>query len=310
MDEEKKDIFKKHGYALTGEESGVKLCHWISEKLIEGRSCYKEDFYGIDCHRCLQMSPALDVCNQNCLFCWRYQDYGERKEKDLEFDDPEEIVERSIEAQKKLVSGFRGDQRCSEDMWREAREPNQVAISLSGEPSMYPRLGELIEEYEKRGMTTFLVSNGTRPDVLEELEDLPTQLYITLAAPNEEIFKKLCVPNTASLWDRVKESLDLLPSLDTRTVVRHTLVKDWNIGWESEYADLVKRGDPDFIEAKGYVFVGDSRRRMTIDNMPSHDTIKGFAEREADLLGLETLQEKESSRVVLLGSVDSRQKIE
>ena len=143
MKDSKKDILKKHGYILTGEESGVKLCHWVSEKLISGRSCYKEDFYGIECHRCLQMSPAVDVCNQKCLFCWRYQDYDNRL--DVEFDEPEKIVERSIEAQKKLVSGFRGDDRCSEDMWKEAREPNQVAISLAGEPSMYPYLGDLIE---------------------------------------------------------------------------------------------------------------------------------------------------------------------
>ncbi len=309
MNEDKKEIFRKHGYGLTGEESGVKLCHWVREKLIKDRSCYKEDFYGIDCHRCLQMSPALDICNQSCLFCWRYQDYGEDEDKEIQFDEPEKIVEKSLEVQKDLVSGFRGDDRCSEEMWKEAREPNQVAISLSGEPTMYPYLGELIKEYKKRGMTTFLVSNGTRPDVLEELDELPTQLYITLAAPNRKIFKKLCVPRTGDLWDKVVDSLELLPSLQTRTVVRHTLVKDWNIGWESDYAGLLKKADPDFVEAKGYVFVGDSRRRMTIDNMPSHERIKGFAEKESELLGLDILKEKKSSRVVLLGKDDSKRKI-
>lgn len=309
MDEDKKEIFRKHGYGLTGEESGVKLCHWVREKLIKGRSCYKEDFYGIDCHRCLQMSPALDICNQSCLFCWRYQDYGDEEYKEIQFDEPKDVVEESLEVQKKLVSGFRGDDRCSEEMWKEARKPNQVAISLSGEPTMYPYLGELIEEYKKRGMTTFLVSNGTRPEVLEELEELPSQLYITLAAPNREIFEKLCVPKSDDLWDRVIESLELLPSLETRTVVRHTLVKDWNIGWASDYADLLKKADPDFVEAKGYVFVGDSRRRMTIDNMPSHERIKGFAKKESELLGLDILQEKKSSRVVLLGRDDSPRKI-
>lgn len=110
MKEDKKEIYEKHGYAFTGEESGSKLCHWVGEKIINGRSCYKEDFYGIQCHRCLQMSPSIDVCNQNCLFCWRYQ--GHEKREDMNFDDPEEIVKRSIEAQKDLVSGFRGDHRC------------------------------------------------------------------------------------------------------------------------------------------------------------------------------------------------------
>ncbi len=307
MDEEKKDILEKHGYALTGEESGVKLCHWVREKLIRGRSCYKEDFYGIDCHRCLQMSPILDVCNQTCLFCWRYQDYSGRKK--INFDEPEMIVERALEAQKELVSGFRGDERCSEKMWKEARHPNQVAISLSGEPTLYPYLSDLIEAFEKRGMTTFLVSNGTKPQVLENLDFLPTQLYITLAAPNKKIFKKLCVPKTEKMWEKLMESLEILPTLDTRTVIRHTLVDGWNIGWESDYADVIDMGKPDFVEAKGYVFVGDSRTRMSIKNMPSHEKIKGFAKKEAELLDLSTLAEKKDSRVVLLGKEKAKIKI-
>ncbi len=299
MKEKKKKILKKHGYAFTGDESGVKLCHWVREKLIRGRSCYKEDFYGIDCHRCLQMSPALDICNQSCLFCWRYQDYGKREE--VTFDEPKKIVLKSIQAQKELVSGFRGDERCSEKMWKEARDPNQVAISLSGEPTMYPHLSDLIKEYEKRGMNTFLVTNGTRPHIIENLDHLPSQMYVTLAAPNKKIFKKLCVPNSEDLWNDIKRSLELLPSLDTRTVVRHTLVDGWNIGWEDEYARLIEKAEPDFVETKGYVFVGDSRTRMSIKNMPSHETIRGFAKKENELLGLKILAEKEESRVVLLG---------
>ncbi|MFW6040354.1 MAG: 4-demethylwyosine synthase TYW1 [Thermoplasmatota archaeon] len=307
MKDSKKNLLQKHGYALVGEESAVKLCHWVREKLINNRACYKETFYGIECHRCLQMSPAVDVCNQRCLFCWRYQDHQNRK--NIEFDDPEEIVERSIKAQKDLVSGFKGDERCSDDRWKEARDPNQVAISLAGEPSMYPSLGELIREYHKRDMTTFLVTNGTNPHTLENLSKLPTQLYITIAAPRNSIYKKLCVPKSSKNWDRIHETLELLPSLDTRTVLRHTLVDGWNIGWENEYIKMIKKADPDFIEAKGYVFVGDSRRRMTIDNMPSHDKIKDFAKKEAGLLGLDIIDEKEDSRVVLIGEKNIKTKI-
>ncbi len=310
MKDKKKEILKKHGYALTGEESGVKLCQWVGEKLIHGGSCYKEDFYGINCHRCLQMSPVIDFCNQSCLFCWRYQDH--RKKEDVNFDDPETIVEKSLEAQKKLVSGFGGDERCSKEMWEESKEPNQVAISLAGEPTLYPHLDELIKEYEKRGLTTFLVTNGTNPAALEKLEELdtlPSQLYITLAAPNEKIFEKLCVPDSDKLWSKLMDSLKIMQSLETRTVVRHTLVDEWNIGWESEYSKLLKKANPDFIEAKGYVFVGDSRTRMSLDNMPSHETVKGFAKKISELTGYDLLQEKERSRVVLLGKENVEQKL-
>lgn len=307
MKDDKKKILDKHGYSLTGEESGVKLCHWVREKLINDRSCYKEDFYGIKSHRCVQMSPAVDVCNQRCLFCWRYQDHEKRK--NVKFDEPEKIVQNSIEAQRELVSGFKGDERCSKEMWKEAREPNQVAISLAGEPTMYPYLGELIKEYEKRGMSTFLVSNGTQTKTIQNLSTLPTQLYITLAAPNRNLYNKLCVPNNTKNWEKLNETLELLPSLDTRTVIRHTLVKDWNIGWEKEYSKLIEKANPDFIEAKGYVFVGDSRRRMTIDNMPTHDTVKNFAKKEAKLLGLDIINEKKDSRVVLISEKNKESRI-
>ena len=58
---------------------------------------------------------------------------------------------------------------------------------------------------------------------------------------------------------------------------------------------------PDFIEAKAYVFVGSSRMRMTLDNMPSHKRIQRFSKGLATGTGYEILKEKQDSRVTLLG---------
>jgi tRNA wybutosine-synthesizing protein 1 len=194
-------------------------------------------------------------------------------------------------------------------MWEQAREPNQVAISLSGEPTLYPELGEFIALCKRRGMTTFLVTNGSVPKALSNLSCMPTQLYVTVAAPNEEIFRRLCVPQSERAWKNLMESLELLRSLPTRTVVRHTLVKDWNLGWEDEYARLDDLASPTFIEPKGYVFVGDSRTRMTIDNMPSHAAVREFSLRLSDRLSLELLADREDSRVALIGKKGSRVKL-
>lgn len=155
-------------------------------------------------------------------------------------------------------------------------------------------------------MSTFLVTNGTFPEVLEKLDPLPTQLYVTVAAPTEEIYKRLCVPRIPDGWERLNRTLELLPSLDTRTVIRHTLVKDWNIGWEGDYAKLDAKADPTFVEPKGYVFVGDSRRRMTIDNMPSPAMVREFSERLGRKLGMQVLMERRDSRVALLGRQGSK----
>ncbi len=92
----------------------------------------------------------------------------------------------------------------------------------------------------------------------------------------------------------------MLPSLPTRTVIRHTLVDGWNLGWEEDYASLDMVGRPMFIECKGYSFVGESRLRLKADNMPSHASIRRFAERLAELTGYGIAAEREDSRVVLL----------
>jgi tRNA wybutosine-synthesizing protein 1 len=105
------------------------------------------------------------------------------------------------------------------------------------------------------------------------------------------------------------KTLQLFPSLSTRTVIRHTLVKDWNVGWEDEYARLDALANPMFIEPKGYVFVGDSRRRMSMDNMPSHEMITEFSKRLGDRLGMEILKERKDSRVLVLGKNNAQLRI-
>jgi tRNA wybutosine-synthesizing protein 1 len=302
-----REHLEKQQYRMVAGTGAVKLCHWMRQKLIHGRACYKEEFYGIDSHRCLQMTPSVNICNFRCLFCWRF--HGMTGFEGVRYPEPEELLEGCIREQRLLVSGFKGDDRCDPDLWDEARNPNQVAISLSGEPALYPYLSDFIELCERKGMTTFLVTNGSAPKAVASLDKLPTQLYVTVAAPNREIFDRLCVPQAPRAWDSLMETLQLLPSLDARTVIRHTLVAGWNLGWEDEYAKLDELADPLFIEPKGYVFVGDSRTRMRMDNMPSHASVREFSERIASRLSLEILKDREDSRVVLLGRRGSKLRI-
>lgn len=296
MNSSLKKILKKQQYKIIGNHSAVKLCHWTREKLIKRRVCYKEFFYGINCHRCLQFTPTVDNCNQQCLFCWRFHGFSEISKE----DEPEFLLNESIKAQRELTSGFKGDERCTLKLWEEARNPKHIAISLTGEPTLYSKLGEFIELCHKKGMTTFLVSNGTTPNVLEKLNTLPTQLYITVASPNEEIYKKLCIPLVPKAWEKLNQTLELLPSLNTRTVIRHTLVDNWNIGYEEKYAKLIEKANPLFVESKAYMFVGYSRQNLSLKNMPSHKKIQEFSRKLSSLISYELAMEKEDSRVCLL----------
>ncbi len=283
MDSQKQEVLERQGYRIVGEHSGVKLCHWTKASLTKGVGCYKQTFYGIESHRCLQMTPTVDACNLACQFCWRTQEWG--SDSMLLADDPGLIVEDSIRAQRELLSGFKGNPNVTRERFLEAWHPTNVAISLTGEPTLYRRLGEMIDEFKRRNMSTFLVTNGTTPAALRRMQTegrLPTQLYVTVAAPNEEIYQRLMVPKSGN------------------ELIRHTLVEGWNLGWEDEYAELDRIAKPMFIECKGYSFVGESRLRLEAENVPSHASIRTFAEQLADRIGYEVAAEREDSRVVLL----------
>jgi tRNA wybutosine-synthesizing protein 1 len=300
MNTEIQKILEKQHYGIVGYHSGVKLCHWMRQSLLFNRECYKQTFYGIKTHRCLQMTPSINQCNHMCLFCWRHQDFTEKTYNEL--DEPKYILDKSIEIQKKLLSGFKGNKKCDQVKYKEASNPNMLACSLTGEPTLYPYLGDFFEECHKRKITTFLVTNGTNPKALDNLNTLPKQLYISIVAPNKDIYKKLCSPIISNGWENINQTLELIPSLDTRTVIRHTLINKWNMNKKhiKEFTKLDEKASPLFIEPKAYVFVGYSRKRMTIANMPSHDRIKKFGKELAEFLSYDFLMEKPDSRVVLL----------
>ena len=180
------------------------------------------------------------------------------------------------------------------------KDPNNAAISLAVEPTLYPKIDELIGEFNRRDFTTFVVSNGQCVDRLRNLENDPYQLYLSLDAPSEKIFKEVCRPRISDAWSNLNESLETLASFDSRTCIRNTCVRGRNMEQPEEYAKLIKKADPDFVEVKAYMCVGSSRERLTMDNMPLFDEVKSFAEKIGEKCGKEIVNESEISRVVLL----------
>ncbi len=302
---------RKQGYALVGRHSGVKLCHWLRRSLRGEGHCYKQEFYGIESHRCLQMSPAVAHCNFQCVFCWRPVDRTEGPSMGPDVDDPQSIASGSVSAQRRLVSGFGGAPWIIDaEKYEESKEPKHAAISLAGEPTLYPRLSELIDEFGKMGMTTFLVSNGSRPGVLGNLETEPTQLYVSLSAMDPRSHLKINRPMVGGTWKSLQESLELLGSLDCRTVLRLTMARDLNMAEAPSYARMIEKASPDFVEVKAYMYVGWSRYRMSMSNMPSFREIREFAGEISSLCGYEAVNEYGPSRVVLLGNGSRQPRIE
>ena len=295
---------EKQRYHIVGRHSAVKRCRWLHEALINDRTCYKQKFYGIKTHQCIQMTPALFYCTQRCLFCWRAQSGDLQMTWDEtklpKWDAPEKIVEGSVKAQLRILSGYKGNPETNEQKFKEALTPRHVAISLTGEPTLYQHIGELIQTFHRRGFTTFLVSNGTAPSILAKLSEEPTQLYISVCAPNREIFNRVCQPQIPRAWKKLNDTLELFSSVKCPTVIRITLARGLNMANPAGYAKLIEKANPTYIETKAYMHVGFSRLRLGYESMPDHQEIREFAEQVAKETSYNTIDESPESRIVLL----------
>ena len=292
------------GFRFLGKykHSAIKTCEWTRKSLRNDGFCYKQKFYGIASHRCLQFTPSLPFCTHRCLFCWRDISITYPRWKGC-VDKPKDLLLEAIEKQRDLLQGFKGNPKVSKQKFYEAMLPNQIAISLAGEPTLYPKLPELIDETKSLGMSSFLVTNGTVPTMLKKLlKHAPTQLYITLPAPNEEIYIKTCQPINKNSWKRIMRSLSLLQSFDEicRTVIRLTLVKNLNFVDSEGYSNIISEYQPKFVEVKSFMSVGFARARLPYEAMPLHEEIKRFAKEIASKCNYKIVDEKRKSRVVLL----------
>ncbi len=287
-------------YRFVGKykHSAVKVCHWTRKSLLNQGVCYKQKFYGIESHRCLQLTPSLPFCDHKCVYCWRNIEVTSTSWVDG-VDEPAEILDGAIQAQRVLLSGFKGNPNADRRKWEESRDPKNCAISLAGEPTFYPKLSGLIAECHRRGMTTFLVTNGMHPDRLADITE-PTQLYISVVAPDPKTYETVCQPQIPGGWEKLNKSLELMSSFGCRKALRLTLVKGLNLKDPTGYAKLVEKAGPDFVEPKAYMFVGYSRTRLTMENMPSHEEVKEFAAELTRETGYKVTDESEPSRVVLL----------
>ena len=208
-------IYYKQGYRIIGDHShsAVKICQWTKESLRNDRTCYKELWYPpVESHRCMMMTPYL-YCNCHCLYCWRIHSSDRHGFKTFmrkvkEYDESSQIINESIKKRKNLLSGWKGNQKVSKDKFKEALKPTMMTMSLTGEPTLYPKISDLILEAKKKGLMTFLVTNGTVPEALSNMDILPFQLYLSLSAPNMKLYKNIVRPEIENAWNKLNRTLE------------------------------------------------------------------------------------------------------
>ncbi|ETN41632.1 uncharacterized protein HMPREF1541_03568 [Cyphellophora europaea CBS 101466] len=272
----------KQGYTIVGTHSGVKICRWTKSALRGRGSCYKNSFYGIASHLCMETTPSLS-CSNKCVFCWRHGTNPVATTWRWEVDDPHAIFTGALEGHYKKIKMMRGVPGVRAERFAEAMRVRHCALSLVGEPIFYPRINEFVDLLHGDRISSFLVCNAQHPAQLRALKRV-TQLYVSIDASNRESLRRIDRPLHRDFWERFVACLDILRErrFEQRTVFRLTLVKGFNVEEEVEgYADLVARGLPCFVEIKGVTYCGTSSAAgagLTMQNVPFYEEVVAFAE--------------------------------
>lgn len=291
----------KQQYRFVGDynHTAVKICGWTKNMIRAEGGCYKLKFYGIMSHQCMQMTPSISCANR-CTFCWR--DYKSPTSKDWIWgvDEPETLIKGAIHEHHKLLNGFGGNPKSNKNAYRQSKEVKHVALSLTGEPISYPKINEMVNKFHEQGISTFLVTNATFPEQIKNLNPI-TQLYISLDAPTKALLAEIDKPLFEDYWERLQDSLEYLSQKKYRTCIRLTMIKGLNMVEPKKYADLIIKGDPDFIEIKSYMWVGASTERLVRENMPLHEETVIFTKELMNYLPeYSIVSEHISSRVVMV----------
>ena len=150
------------------------------------------------------------------------------------------------------------------------------------------------------------MTNGQEQEMIKRLADedaLPTQLYLSTNASDYDSFLKINRPKYDDSWERWNKTLEMLADLNTRTVLRVTLIKDWN---DSEktiagFASIFEKSNVHFVELKSYMHIGRSRNRLEYENMVEMEDIRKFSKNIATHSDrFEVMDESEISRIVVL----------
>ncbi|KAJ1982738.1 Fe-S oxidoreductase [Dimargaris cristalligena] len=274
----------KQGYKVIGSHSGVKICRWTKAALRGRGFCYKHSFYGIQSHLCMETTPSL-ACANKCVFCWRHHTNPVGTEWRWQMDDPGFILEGALQNHYQMIKQLKGVPGVKADRFQEAFQVKHCALSLVGEPIMYPRINEFIRMLHEQNISSFLVTNAQFPDAIADLDPV-TQLYVSVDASTKESLKKVDRPLFRDFWERFLDSLDALRAKGQRTVYRLTLVKDYNTEELANYVELIQRGRPEFIEIKGVTFCGFSgASNLSMQNVPYHNEVVHFVQKLVSLLG-------------------------
>ncbi|KAG2459482.1 TYW1 synthase, partial [Polypterus senegalus] len=124
-------------------------------------------------------------------------------------DQPEKILKEALENHKNLIKQFKGVPGVKLERYEEGMSVKHCALSLVGEPIMYPEINKFLKLLHQKKISSFLVTNAQFPEEIRSLQPV-TQLYVSVDASTKESLKKIDRPLFKDFWQRFLDSLKAL----------------------------------------------------------------------------------------------------
>jgi wyosine [tRNA(Phe)-imidazoG37] synthetase (radical SAM superfamily) len=92
-----------------------------------------------------------------------------------------------------MINEMRGVPGVQSERLTEAFTVKHCALSLVGEPIMYPRINEMLSALHAREISSFMVTNAQFPEHIKSLDPV-TQLYVSVDASTRDSLKAIDRP--------------------------------------------------------------------------------------------------------------------
>jgi len=129
-----------------------------------------------------------------------------------------------------MPPGIAGNGRVNLELWYLVVQVRHCALSLVGEPIMYPEINAILRELHQRRISSFLVTNAQFPDRIRHLVPI-TQLYVSVDAATRDTLKVShcarppCHYYNTHTIDFVPVSLCSIDTCDSQRGPRHHSVR-------------------------------------------------------------------------------------
>ena len=81
------------------------------------------------------------------------------------------------------------------------KKVRHCALSLVGEPIMYPEINRYVDLLHSKEISSFMVTNAQFPEAMKQLKPV-TQLYVSIDASTKETLKAVDRPLHKDFWER------------------------------------------------------------------------------------------------------------